>query len=130
MLMPFLITYDLPGELLSNAEFYARYPRAAITPPVLDNLGFGYRRRGKRWRRRSQRRRRNAAKKARLAALLTAHHSLRTAHYSIFAAHCSLLTVHFSLLTSHYSLLNYSTTQLLNCLLGELGRACRRGGRS
>ena len=45
---------------------YSVFPsRAAITPPVLDNLGFGYRRRGKRWRRRSQRRRRKqVAKKA------------------------------------------------------------------
>ena len=67
LLLPYVANVSYSGELLSNAEFYARYPRAAMTLPTLDNLGFGYRRRGKRWRRRSQRRRRNAAKKARAA---------------------------------------------------------------
>ena len=66
LLLPYVANVSYSGELLSNAEFYARYPRAAMTLPTLDNLGFGYRRRGKRWRRRSQRRRRNA-KKARAA---------------------------------------------------------------
>ena len=68
LLLPYVANVSYSGELLSNAEFYARYPRAAMTLPTLDNLGFGYRRRGKRWRRRSQRRRRNAAKKASMAA--------------------------------------------------------------
>ena len=54
LLLPYVANVSYSGELLSNAEFYARYPRAAMTLPTLDNLGFGYRRRGKRWRRRSQ----------------------------------------------------------------------------